>query len=347
MGRNDSGQLGLDYPVGDATYTLKPRLIASGVVAAAAGEEYSLFLTGDQTLYGVGCVPQATSCSSVRKSVANGVSAVAAGSDHALFLRKGGGFLFAFGNNDKGQLGDGTTTNRSLTTPVAVIDETGTYQSGVAAVVAGRKNTLFKKANGTLWGMGDNGFGQLGQGNTTNQTKPKPILYNANQLTVATLGTLRFDQDWFDNLSCSASPDSSPQEKIAMRQGERAASSCQTWPEAHALVVAASGSSSNGGLQSVGPKPPPVIVIAGGDFQQSLQRIIIIDASGSTSSTGGPLTYQWSSSDPVWISGNTTAAPTVGLGYSRRLNTLQLTVTDSTGNSSTQQIQIEYLGPLQ
>ena len=47
----------------------------------------------------------------------SGVSAIAAGSEHNLGL-KDTTCLFAWGRNDYGQLGDGTTTDR--TTPVQV-----------------------------------------------------------------------------------------------------------------------------------------------------------------------------------------------------------------------------------
>ena len=67
--------------------------------------------------------------------------------------------------------------------------------------------------------------------------------------------------------------------------------------------------------------------------------------SGSTSSTGGPLTYRWTSNDPVWISDATVAAPTVGLNFTHQVYTLRLTVTDSKGNSTSKVIQIEYVGP--
>src|ERR1035438_248469 len=55
------------------------------------------------------------------------------------------------------QLGDGSFngyTNRSEVV----------YPSNVVAVVAGQSHTLFLKSDDSLWGMGNNTFGQLGDG---------------------------------------------------------------------------------------------------------------------------------------------------------------------------------------
>lgn len=71
--------------------------------------------------------------------------------------------LYAMGGNNYGQLGDGSTTDRSE--PVLVADD-------VVSVTAGGSHTLFIKADGTLWGMGYNGHGQLGDGTTIDRSNP-------------------------------------------------------------------------------------------------------------------------------------------------------------------------------
>ena len=63
------------------------------------------------------------------------------------------GTLWATGNNDRGQLGDGTRTGRL--TPVQVA-------TGVRSVAGGFYHSLFVKTDGTLWAMGANSLGQSG-----------------------------------------------------------------------------------------------------------------------------------------------------------------------------------------
>jgi alpha-tubulin suppressor-like RCC1 family protein len=81
-------------------------------------------------------------------------------------IRKGA--LYAWGDNRYGQLGDGTTTNR--TSPVHI----GSDDKWVTISV-GNKHTLGIKSDGTLWAWGRNGDGQLGDGTTTNRTSPVQI----------------------------------------------------------------------------------------------------------------------------------------------------------------------------
>ena len=77
--------------------------------------------------------------------------------------------LLDWGENDYGQLGDGTQANRSSPKPVG---------SNVVATAAGADHSLFVTADGTLWAMGYNGDGELGDGTTTSKSWPEPVASN-------------------------------------------------------------------------------------------------------------------------------------------------------------------------
>ena len=90
-----------------------------------------------------------------------GVTAVEAGEAHTCAIKSGA--LYCWGNNNyDGQLGDGTTTNRS--TPVEVQG----MGSSVTAVAAGAAHTCAIKS-GALYCWGWNLYGQLGDGTRTTQ----------------------------------------------------------------------------------------------------------------------------------------------------------------------------------
>ena len=75
---------------------------------------------------------------------------------------------YAWGKNKVGQLGDGTTTDRSV--PVQV--GTGTQFTSVSA---GYDYTMAVTAAGTLWAWGANVNGQLGDGTLTNRSAPVQV----------------------------------------------------------------------------------------------------------------------------------------------------------------------------
>ena len=90
-----------------------------------------------------------------------GIVAVAAGEQHSLALDRAG-HVWAFGYNQYGQLGDGTTEQRDV--PVMVLDGAGAPLAGVIAIAAGGYHNLALRADGTVLAWGSNGSGQLGTG---------------------------------------------------------------------------------------------------------------------------------------------------------------------------------------
>ena len=74
--------------------------------------------------------------------------------------------LWANGNNQYGQLGDGTTIDRH--TPTQIMRD-------VQAVAAAGIHTIVLDENGNFWAMGWNVFGALGDGTTVNRNYPVPV----------------------------------------------------------------------------------------------------------------------------------------------------------------------------
>jgi alpha-tubulin suppressor-like RCC1 family protein len=144
-------------PVGGGTLT--------GVKAVAAGEDFSLALlnNGKVDAWGYnGSGQLGEGREETRRHVAypvsnlSGVTAIAAGAEHSLALLSNG-TVMAWGDNEQGQLGDGTLTNRL--TPVAVQG-----LSNVVAIAAGGNHSMALLSNGTVYTWGENEYGQLGTG---------------------------------------------------------------------------------------------------------------------------------------------------------------------------------------
>ena len=178
-GRDDYGQLG-DGGSGIGVQRLVPVRASglTGVVAVAGGQYHGVALTSDGTIWtwgfnGFGALGDGTLTDRPIPARAVGLAgvrftAIAAGSLHSLALRSDG-TVWAWGLNDFGQLGDGTTTNRSA--PVAVSGLTN-----AVAIAAGDDFSLALKNDGTVWAWGTGAEGQLGDGTTTqHRATPAPV----------------------------------------------------------------------------------------------------------------------------------------------------------------------------
>ena len=82
--------------------------------------------------------------------------------------------VFGTGQNNYGQLGDGTTTQRNY--PVVVEDGIGSPFSGVVGISACSQHSIFLKSDGSAWGVGYNAYRQLGDGTTTDRTTPVRVV---------------------------------------------------------------------------------------------------------------------------------------------------------------------------
>ena len=196
-GLNNKSQLGDGTTTSSSTPVQSGAGVLSSITAVAAGNEHSLALKSDGTVWGWGSnsngqlgngVTAGSQPSPVPVSVLTNVTAIAAGVNFSLAL-KGDGSVWAWGYNGSGQLGDNSIIDRW--TPVQV----GT--GGITAIAAGFNHSVAMNSGGTVYTWGDNSKGQLGTGTTTSSSAPviagSGILAGAlaisagNQFTVALL----------------------------------------------------------------------------------------------------------------------------------------------------------------
>jgi hypothetical protein len=91
--------------------------------------------------------------------------------------RTSGGVLYAWGSNQYGRLGDGTTTARS--SPVTVV---GGFSNWSQVGKAGRHSLAFR-SDGVLYAWGRNAYGQLGDNTTTSRSSPVTVVGGINTWT--------------------------------------------------------------------------------------------------------------------------------------------------------------------
>lgn len=101
-----------------------------------------------------------------------GAVQVTVGGQHAAVLLCDGRLL-AWGRNDRGQLGDGTHSDRGLAGEVLAPGGAGALR-GVTSVSAAEKYTVATLGDGTAVAWGANAAGQLGDG--TRVERPRPVL---------------------------------------------------------------------------------------------------------------------------------------------------------------------------
>jgi len=98
------------------------------------------------------------------------VLSIAAGKSHSCALASAGA-MQCWGDNQFGQLGDGRKDTFSRT-PVMVSG----LSSGVVAVAAGAYHTCARTSAGAVQCWGENTYGALGDGTTTNSSRPVAVV---------------------------------------------------------------------------------------------------------------------------------------------------------------------------
>ena len=103
------------------------------------------------------------------------------------------GALWAWGNNNIGQLGLGNTTDRSSPVQVGSLSN----WSKITAHIVNFNAAISIKTDGTLWAWGYNAFGQLGLSNLTNRSSPVQVgnLSNWSQVSAGGAHALAIKTD--------------------------------------------------------------------------------------------------------------------------------------------------------
>jgi alpha-tubulin suppressor-like RCC1 family protein len=126
-------------------------------------------------------------------STAQGFSAeIAVGTFHSCAIAETG-ILYCWGRNDAGQLGDGSTTDRSVPTAIG-----GTLR--FRRVVAGESVTCALTIDNVPYCWGSNAFGALGDGTQTDRLTPTPVTGGRLFASISTSG----------QLTCATTPDATP-----------------------------------------------------------------------------------------------------------------------------------------
>jgi alpha-tubulin suppressor-like RCC1 family protein len=210
-GRNSEGQLG------DGTTTNRDtpiKISLSNIDYCEAGGFHTLCLTQTGQVYsfglntygqlGLGNTTNTNSPTLVTSTsnsfLPNSINSIAAGGAHSVFILNNGK-VYTVGQQNFGRLGNGASSAGNVSTPVyvsgfgsstkcyggkAYIDDISSLSSHT-----GGAYTLCIAYDGSVKATGYNGYGQLGDGTSTNRTTPVSTLFGkANNCSLGTYHTL-------------------------------------------------------------------------------------------------------------------------------------------------------------
>ncbi len=177
----DSGELGDGGGIGDdfyrglmgskQWYRTSPIKVMDNVTSIAAGG-HTLVIRSDKSLWGWGVDTDGqlgiNQSEGFPFKLMDNVKAISAGFAHSLIV-KDDGTLLTCGNNEFGQLGNGTKDESWEFTKI---------MNNVIAVTAANNNSMTLKNDGTLWAWGYNNVGQTGDGKDVDRSTPFKALTN-------------------------------------------------------------------------------------------------------------------------------------------------------------------------
>jgi alpha-tubulin suppressor-like RCC1 family protein len=159
--------------------------ISSGAISISSGYAYSCALMsyggvkcwGDNWTGQLGSGTWVNTAPAVNvKGLTSGVTAITSGIMHSCALLSNGS-VKCWGANNYGQLGDGTNSNRNEPAQVSGLT------SGVVSISGGYEHTCAVLTNGEAKCWGKNGYGELGDGTTTNRNVPTSVIVNGQPIS--------------------------------------------------------------------------------------------------------------------------------------------------------------------
>ncbi|HEY3381090.1 MAG TPA: IPT/TIG domain-containing protein [Vicinamibacterales bacterium] len=189
-GDNNYGQLG-DGTTKNRVTPVDVAGLGGGVVALAGGSNHTCAITngGGVKCWGSNSYGQLGDGTTTQRmlpvdvpALLAGITGLTAGTSHTCAVT-GAGAVQCWGYNNYGQLGDGTTTNRS--TPVGVVG----LATGVTAVAGGNYHSCALAGSGAVMCWGQNFSGQLGDGTTTGAVSPVAVAGLASDVAGLTAGS--------------------------------------------------------------------------------------------------------------------------------------------------------------
>ena len=181
---NDNGGSGNTTTFNQVLNSNDPTGYLQNVIAIATSDSNSYALTSDGEVYGWGRNRQGQlgiggttgGYNGLGVNKVQGIEEVMQISTGYLYLEmlKADGTVWGVGLNDYGELGTNDTGYR--TTATQMLNADGTALTGVKEISASNQQTLVLKEDGTVYGVGYNGYGQLGTGNTATQAKLTQVL---------------------------------------------------------------------------------------------------------------------------------------------------------------------------
>ncbi|WP_435925695.1 S-layer homology domain-containing protein [Paenibacillus sp. DYY-L-2] len=191
-GTNSRGEYGNGTFISDVKPVKMQGL--TDVTAIVAGGQISIALKSDGTVWGAGHntwgelgtgAKNAMNLTPVQVQGLSKVKEIAYNAGTMLAL-KNDGTVWGLGNNDSGQLGNGTKED-SVSSPVQVQG-----LSQIKHISVGGNHGLALKDNGTVWAWGSNFSGQLGDGTFNNSVTPVQVSGLTNVEKIAALGLTSF-----------------------------------------------------------------------------------------------------------------------------------------------------------